>query len=266
MRRIEPAIKQGTQDYPSEAAALKDSLSARRPQGRPDGRCVCLVRPGSFEAAEYRSLCHKLESRKSEGLKVIGVTSPDPGDGKTTTAINLAACFAELRGSRTLLVDADLRRSAVASALGMKGEATPGLADLLTGFEFPLENVVRPTIKDGLSFLPAGSVPRDPYRVLRTSVRVDTFAEQVRGWDWVIVDTAPLLAVPDWRAVSSWIDGFLVVIGARRTPRSAVAETLDAIGPERTIGIVLNRYEVPRSRQKKYYHYYITPQEAGADT
>ena len=266
MSRFEPAMKKKEeQDYP-EAAALKDALAARRPQGRPDERCVCLTRPGSFEAAEYRSLCHKLEARKSEGFKVIGVTSPDPGDGKTTTAVNLAACFAELRGSRTLLVDADLRRSAVASALGLKGEATPGLAELLTGFEFPLESVVRPTIKSGLSFLPAGSVPRDPYRVLRTSVRMDTLAEQVRSWDWVVVDTAPLLAVPDWRAVSSWIDGFLVVVGARRTPRSAVAETLEAIGPERTIGIVLNRYEVPRARQKKYYHYYITPQEAGRGT
>ena len=265
MRRIEPAIKNEAQER-SEAAALQDALSTRRPKARPEERCVCLVRPGSFEAAEYRSLCHKLEARKSKGFKVIGVTSPDPGDGKTTTAINLAACFAELRGSRTLLVDADLRRSAVASALGMKGDSTPGLAELLTGFEFPLESVVRPTIKSGLSFLPAGCVPRDPYRVLRTSVRIDTFAEQVRGWDWVIVDTAPLLAVPDWRAVSSWIDGFLIVVGARRTPRSAVAETLDAIGPERTIGIVLNQYEVPRSRQKKYYHYYVTPQEASADT
>src|SRR5262245_2129143 len=106
------------------------STSASTP-GTPDERIVAFAKTQSFEAEQFRRLRHKLEELQgSRGVRVIAITSAVAGDGKTLTSINLAGVLATARGSRVLLIDADLRRPAVASTLGMttRGGLTRAIA------------------------------------------------------------------------------------------------------------------------------------------
>src|SRR5213594_4258523 len=111
-----------------------------------DERLVSLFAPNSFEAEKYRALAHTIElMHKATGLQVIAVTSPTPGDGKTTTAINLAGALAQAPDLRVLLVEADLRRTShrVAERLGLGGAPGPGLAGGIMNPASSLGDVVR---------------------------------------------------------------------------------------------------------------------------
>src|SRR5262249_55213812 len=116
------------------------------PRRRPpvmNPRLVSLFAPASFEAEQYRGLRLRLASWSEERpLQIIAVTSAAPGEGKTTTAINLAGALAQARASRVLLVDADLRRPGVAAQLGLADSRGAGLADALLDEERSLESVV----------------------------------------------------------------------------------------------------------------------------
>jgi receptor protein-tyrosine kinase len=186
---------------------------------------------------------------------VLAVTSATVGDGKTTTAINLAATLAQSPGTRVLLVDTDLRRPLVAANLGLENSG-PGLVGALLDARQELGAVVRPT-PFHLDVLPAGRIPGNPYQVLE-SPRVGQLLEQARSvYDCVILDTPPVLVVPDCRLMSQWVDGFLVVVAAHRTPEKLLAETLSALDPDKTLGIVFNRDDrLISGSYKRYYAAY----------
>jgi Mrp family chromosome partitioning ATPase len=84
-------------------------------------------------------------------------------------------------------------------------------------------------------------------------------AEARRRFDWVVVDTPPLVAVPDTRLIGRWVDGFLVIIGAHRTPRKLVADALDLLDPAKIVGVVFNGDDRPLSSRYGYYSHYYTP-------
>jgi receptor protein-tyrosine kinase len=210
----------------------------------------------SFEADQYRVLCHFVEqARVDRKQSVLAVTSAAVGDGKTTTAINLAAMLAQSPGLRVLLVDTDLRRPLVAANLGLE-DPGPGLVGALLDRRQDLASVVR-TTPCRLDVLPAGQAPGNPYHVL-DSPAVGQLLEVARArYDCVILDTPPLLVVPDCRLMSQWVDGFLVVVAAHRTPQRLLAETLSALDPDKTIGIVFNRDDrLLTGSYKRYYAAY----------
>jgi capsular exopolysaccharide synthesis family protein len=203
---------------------------------------VTLVAPASFEAEQYQQLQHAVEQlHRSSGLGVLAVSSPATGDGKTLTAINLAVTLAQTPGSRVLLVDADLRQAAVGARLGLGQPAGPGLADAILDAELDLDDVVQARPPSRLSVLLAGRQrPATPYELL-TSPRLETLLMEARQrYDHVVLDMPPVVAVPDCRALEKWIDGFLLVVAADRTPRALLEEALDAMEPSRLIGLVFN--------------------------
>src|SRR5881296_637910 len=107
-----------------------------------DEHLVSLLAPTSFEAEQYRALRHLIEQRgKSTALSVVAVSSPGVADGKTTTAINLAGALAQAPDARVLLVDADLRGSAVAGRVGLDDRAAPGLVDAILNANLALGTV-----------------------------------------------------------------------------------------------------------------------------
>jgi capsular exopolysaccharide synthesis family protein len=219
-----------------------------------DEHLVCLRSPNSFEADQYRVLRHLLSaSAEGEQLQVVAVSSAAAGEGKTTTAINLAATLAQSPGARVLLVDADLRRPCVAPRLGLVQSSGPGLAGALLDERLDLAAVVR-TTPFNLSVLPAGAPPANAYQILE-SPRVGRLLEEARGlYDSVILDTPPLLLVPDCRLLSRWVDRFVIVVAARRTPRKLLAETLGAVDAAKVAGIVFNGDERPLSGYYKGYY------------
>ncbi|HXD73349.1 MAG TPA: CpsD/CapB family tyrosine-protein kinase [Vicinamibacterales bacterium] len=220
---------------------------------------VSLIAPGSFAADQYRTLRQSIERlRRDEGLHVLAMTSPTPGDGKTVTTLNLAGALAQAPDARILVVDADLRRPSVAKYLGLGVNASPGLSELLQDDAYGFEDVVRRFDGFNLSIVPAG-VPQDaPYELLN-SVRFETFLADVKErYDCVLIDTPPLVPLPDCRLIGKWVDGFLLVVGAHRTPRKLVTDALHLLDAAKVIGIVFNGDRRPLSDQYGYGHYYYT--------
>lgn len=219
----------------------------------PDDHLASLLSPDSFEADQYRVLRYFLEQARAEkGLSTIAVTSPAAGDGKTVTAVNLAATLARSKGVRVLLADTDLRRPFVAAKLGMQ-QTGPGLVGAVVDERLDLPAVVRPT-PFRLDVLPAGPPAANAYEVVQ-SPRVGELLSSARaGYDFVVLDMPPMLLVPDCRVLSQWVDGFLVVVAAHHTPRKLLAETLDALEPAKVLGIVFNGDDRPLSGYYKRYY------------
>lgn len=224
-----------------------------------------LLEPDSFAAAQYRVLRHDLEQlRQSRGLNVIAVCSPGVGEGKTTTAINLAGALAEASGARVLLLEADLRRPAVAARLAL-ADGGPGLVGAVLEPRHQLSALVRRRPPFAIEVLPAGRCQGQPYDLLGSTRVGEILAEAREAYDFVVIDTPPLLLAPDWRALAQWVDGFVTVVAAHRTPRRLLGEALNALDPAKVLGIVLNFDDRPLFGYfKKYSPYYLEQARRGS--
>ena len=232
-----------------------------------DDHLVAVHSPQSFEADQYRILRHFLD-QDSGGAKrqVLAVTSPTAGDGKTTTAVNLAVTLAQSPGARVVLIDADLRRPFVATSLGLDDRRGPGLAATALDPKLELEQLVRPT-PFNVDVVPAGPSTPSAYRLF-DSARVGQLLDQARRrYDHVLVDTPPVLLVPDCRLMSQWVDGFMVVVAAHRTPRKLLVDGLGALEEGKVLGVVFNADDRPLSgyfgRYEGYYGYHQPHSESG---
>lgn len=221
---------------------------AEEPLDGIDGHLVSLVTPATFEAEQYRALRHMIEElHANSGLAVVAVSSPSVGDGKTTTAINLAGALAQSAEAKVLLIDADLRAPAVEIKFGLRDTPSPGLVGAIVDRSLSLADVVRRRSPFGIDILPAGDRPTAPYELLKSARLAELFQEARRAYDYIIVDTPPLVAVPDCRVLASVVDGFLIVVTAHRTPKRLVEEALAVVEPAKMIGLIYNGDERPLS-------------------
>lgn len=209
-------------------------------------RRISLLQPDSFVAEQFRTLRARLDALAAERpVRTIAVTSAMPGEGKTTAALNLALVSSMNLGRRVLLVDCDLRRPKLHIALGLRPEC--GLADVLTG-EGTLDQAIIKLDGTDLSVLPVRTTPSNPSELL-ASDRMRTLVEELaRGYDQVIFDTPPTLALPDAKTVSELTDGLVFVVRANQTPRDDVAAALDILDRRRVLGVVLNGVETEAKR------------------
>ena len=220
---------------------------------------ITVTSPRSFEADQYRILRHFLAQSDLPARKVLGVTSPAAGDGKTTTAVNLAITLAQSAGARVLLIDADLRRPFVGTSLGLDEQGEPGLAATALDPTLELSQIVT-TTPFNLDVVLAGPSTPNAYRLF-DSPRVGKLLEEARSqYDHIVLDTPPILLVPDCRLMSQWVDGFLVVVSAHRTPRRLAADAVGAIDQDKVLGVVFNGDDRPLagyfSRYQGYYGYH----------
>ena len=205
-----------------------------------DARLVSLLDPISFEAEQYRALRYVVEqAHRIEQLSILAVTAPTAGDGKTTTAINLAGALAQASDARVVLIDADLRRPALHRYLGL-GEARRGLADAILDSTLTLVDVVRPCPPFNLSVLPGGTPSPSPYELLKSPRLGQLFEEARLQYDYVVVDTPPLLPVPDSRIIGKHVDGFLLVVRAHKTPTKLFEEAARVLDSSKVFGVVFN--------------------------
>lgn len=237
-------------------------LPARRrnpsPQ-QPDEHLVSLLAPRSFEAEQYRVLGHVIEDLHREaGLRVIAVTSPAVGDGKTTTAINLAGTLAHSQEARVLLIDADLRRHSVEEQFRLLDPACPGLAEAVAKPDLALSDVTQSFPAYNLSVVPAGRC-EDAYEGLKSERLAHMFREARHHYDYVVVDTPPVVPLPDCRALAKCVDGFVMIVSAHKTPQRLLEEALGVIEPAKLIGIVFNRNDRRMSDSYGYYGAYVKP-------
>jgi len=227
------------------------------------------VVPHDFGEA-FRSLRTSLVfTSGAEHTRVIAVTSSQPLEGKTTTAANLALALA-LGGSRVLLIDADMRRPGLHKTLGMQNGI--GLSHLLVG-QARVRDAVQKTSEPNLLVITAGKTPPNPSELL-SSERMNSFIANLQSgpFDWVIIDTPPVLAVTDAVVLASRVSGLVFVIGSEMTRRAhaeRALETLRASRP-RALTAVLNRVDFDRNKYyySRYYGYqyksYYGQQSQGA--
>jgi capsular exopolysaccharide synthesis family protein len=222
-----------------------------------DQHLVSILAPSSFEAEQYRVLRHMLKGRrKLDACTTIVVSSAIPGDGKTTTVINLAAALAQDPNTRVLLADADIRRPSVSKYLGLDDASGTGLVDLVQNQALELKKVVR--FRTGLNFsiLQAGTQPKAPHEVLNSPRLGLVLEEARRHYDYIVLDSPPVVPVPDCRILAKLVDGILLVVAAHKTPRPLLAEAMDAMEPEKLIGLVFNSDDRPLGGYGYYQGYY----------
>jgi polysaccharide biosynthesis transport protein len=206
--------------------------------------------PHDFGEA-FRALRTALVSSSgTDATHLVAITSTQPLEGKTTTAVNIALALA-IGGARVLLIDADMRRPSVHKAMRLPNDR--GLAELLNG-KARMREVVQRCGDPNLLVIPAGSTPSNPSELLGSD-RMRAFMQQLSTgpFDWVIVDTPPVLAVTDAVVLAPLVHSVTFVIGAEMTRwrlAERAIETLRA-GHPTSIAAVLNRVDFDRNR---YYY------------
>jgi capsular exopolysaccharide synthesis family protein len=204
--------------------------------------------PGSREAEAYRGVRTSLFVRtRDRGPQVLQVTAPQPGDGTTTLAANLAISLAQ-SGKRVVLIDANFHEPCLHQLFGVR--AGPGLAAVLTGAA-RVEDAVRPTAIDGLGLLPCDSDPCAAAELL-FSPRLEKLLATLRAEnDLVLLDTPPVRTGADSTAVAARVDGVLLVVHVSRTPRPEAQRARDLLA---TVGASVLGVVVNGVRQFEGYH------------
>jgi len=218
-------------------------------------RLITYEDPKSPVSESYRSLRTNISYASADKkIKSLLISSPQPGEGKSTTTANLAIAFAQLR-KRTLLVDADLRKPVQHNVFDhARG---PGLAEYLIGEIEDINSIIHPTKIENLFLVTAGGLPPNPSELLgsdRMSQLVDQLEQE---WDMVLFDSPPIVAVTDASMISGEIDAVALVVRAGQTEKSAVDRALDTIGNVKAplIGVILNGAS-QQSLGGKYSYYY----------
>lgn len=214
---------------------------------------VTQSRPQSQMAESYRALrTSLLLTSLGAPPKVILITSALPQEGKTTTSINTAIVLAQ-KGTRVLLIDADLRRPSIHKTLGM-GPRT-GLSNVLTGNATIQQATVRSTILPSLFVLPAGTPPPNPAELLASANMKDVLTELGGEYDHIVIDTPPTLSVTDAVVMSTRADAVVLVIRSGQTTKQALRRARDLLMQvnARVCGVLLNAVDL---NSPEYYYYY----------
>ena len=196
---------------------------------------------------------------EDEKCPVIGVTSSMRGEGKSTTAINLSYVFAE-KGSKVLLIDADLRIPSIAKKLGI--DSSPGLADLLRGKGAQVSDLKSHLLSNWF-VLPSGDIPPNPSELLGSN-RMENILNKLRDiFDYIIVDLPPVNIVSDAVSISSLISGMIVVIREEHTEKKELERCFRQLklSNVNVLGCVMNEAKsgstsYGKYKKYKYYKYY----------
>jgi len=243
-----------------------DILSAARvvvPTPAGDARLECLTDQGSLGAEKFRVLGLRLRNlREKRQLKRIVVTSTIPEEGKTLSAANLALNQARSKILRTLLVDGDLRRPALASRFGLSC-SLPGLTECLRG-EKQLSEVLYKLNGTNLWLLPSGTPPQNPLELMQSGRTADLLDCLGSFFDWVIIDSPPVFPLADTTFWMKLSDGVLLVVREGVSERNPLKRVMEIIDRSMLLGIVVNSYT--NGDHKNYYQRYGAPSVSPGDS
>ena len=245
----ESALSEAAPASPPETAIapIGDAAAEEIPQA--EGIRVVTIRPtaaapilpfdGSHPGAseQYRILRTRLSQHPAQPRMIV-VSSASPGEGKTTSSINIAGALALKNDVSVLLVDGDLRRSSIAGLLGI--DMSPGVAEVVSG-GVPLEQaIVRTSQIPNLYVLPAGRSQRNPAEVLDSPHWKSLCLDLRANFQYVIVDAPPVSGVADYDLIQASCDGVIMVIRPDLTNRKAYKHALRTIPRELFLGVVVN--------------------------
>jgi polysaccharide biosynthesis transport protein len=230
---------------------------------------VATRNPSSPVAEAYRVLrTNLIFTSAGEGGRALVVTSANPGEGKTTTVANLASALAH-NGAKVLAIDADLRRPTLHQHFGL--QKTPGISDLLVG-KASASQSIQTTRINGLQLLACGYQPPNPAELLGSPMMKQVLDALRAHYDWILIDSPPLLAMADTPVLASVVEGVVLVLAAEKTPKPAVeraVEQIQGVGGK-VVGVVLNRVNLERNSYYysqyygEYYRSYYAADGGGA--
>jgi capsular exopolysaccharide synthesis family protein len=226
----------GVEAAPSSSDAL-EQFPSLPVSISPHSRLVAIGEEESLGAEKFRFLAVKLRQlRQSRPLKKVLITSTIPQEGKSTVAANLACTLARRKQHKTLLIEGDLRRPTLAQKFGIG--RIPGLSEWLRG-ESESMNVYRLEAL-GLWILPAGSAPENPLELMQSG-KLSPTIEQLTAWfDWIIIDSPPVLPLADTSMWARLADGVLLVTRKSVTEKQQLKRGLEAIERGKLLGALVN--------------------------
>jgi capsular exopolysaccharide synthesis family protein len=245
-----PQVAPAQRGFAGATAAAMTASSPHR-GGELDPHLVAVTDPRSPLAEQYRTLrTNLLATSPEQPLKMVVVTSAVPGEGKSVTSVNLACCLAEEEHRRVVVVDADMRKPTVHRLLGVDNQR--GLSDYLSGGTM-LELVLQRSSLPNLWVLPSGRVPGNPAELLGGK-RMDDLARLKRDYDFVVLDSPPVVSTTDAAVLSPRVDGTLLVVRMERTPREVARHAVELLRKSRAnvVGTVLTGLG---GDVKDYYYY-----------
>lgn len=206
-------------------------------------------------AESYRHLRTQiLQKTAAEHRNVLMITSPLPNEGKSLTSINLAISLSQELSQTVLLVDADLRAPTLSKYFGLSDES--GLLDYLEGKKNIPELLVHPQGLDRLVLLPAGQASEWAAELIRSPRMMGLVPELKHHYPdrYVLFDLPPMLSYADALAFAPMVDGIIVIVEARRTPREDLAKCKELLAPHPVLGYIFNKAE--HVSTKRYYQRY----------
>ncbi len=255
MGKITEALKKAAEERMTRLEKLdsKDEvkyqfIAKKTLDSKIDPRIVAFYEPSSPVAEQFRSLRTNLLALNPEKpVKILTITSSINGEGKTISSINLAISMAhDLNNKSILLIDADLRRSRVHKYLGIKPEL--GLTDLLADGLNPEEALISIGINN-LTILPAGRIPPNPSELLGSHKFQSLLKTLKEKYDYIIIDSPPVVPVTDSGVIGAQTDGVVMVIQAGRTQKGVIkhAESLLKQAQAKLLGYILTniQYHIP---------------------
>jgi capsular exopolysaccharide synthesis family protein len=217
---------------------------------------VYLSNPRSLAAEAYRTIrTGILLSQAGSPPRVILVSSAQSSEGKTTTTVNLAASLASTGGS-VVIIDADLRRPSLMRHLKIENDR-PGLVELLTGL-CEIDEVIFREQLPGVSIILSGRIPPNPAELLG-STEMENLVDRLAGqFDYVLIDSPPILPVTDSVILSRFVDGVVFVVKGGSTPRKVARDAKNRLlnVGARLLGVILNDVDVTNGDYYYYNRYY----------
>jgi protein-tyrosine kinase len=227
-----------------------------------DSLLIDITRPHEAPMEEFRTLRTRLNHMKSlQPIHTIVVTSPSPAEGKSLSAANLALAESHLAGNSTLLADFDFRRPIVHTMFGL--DRSPGITDYLLG-KVPLHKCIKKIAGTTLYVMPAGEAVINPLELLNLR-EVKLLMDRLPSlFNWIILDSPPLLFAADANLLSTLSHGTLLVVRIGHTTIDSVTRAMQSLCNNNVLGIVVNGARRGELYSKyTYYHSYYTPKESG---
>ena len=219
----------------------------------PGSRLIALTDPDGLGAEKFRALVTRLDDMAQQReLKSFQVTSSVIHEGKTLVAANVAVTLAKYCGSKTLLMEGDFHRPTLAAFLGL--EELRGISHWWSSKDLELAHFVHKVKDMPLWFLPAGKICGRPSDILRSTRFAKAFTQLTSQFEWIVVDSTPMLPIVDVNLWSKLVDGTLLVVREGFTPIKALKNGLQALDHPKLIGAVIN--DAVGSDEGDYYGKY----------
>ncbi|MDW0112995.1 CpsD/CapB family tyrosine-protein kinase [Sporosarcina saromensis] len=218
-------------------------------------KLITSVNPKSIISEQYRTIRTNINFSNADiDLQTLLFTSSFPGEGKSTSAANVAIVFAQ-EGKKVLLIDSDMRKPTMHYTFHTTN--TTGLSNLLTK-QWRLEEVTKVTNIDGLHLITSGPIPPNPAELIGSKSMKDLMEELRKIYDIIIFDAPPLLSVADAQILSNTCDGTILVVNTKQTQKESVLKSKDLLNSAKSnvLGVILNNYVMDRNQG--YYNYYGT--------